>query len=106
MKEISRPEVPESDKPIVEQNIKKQVNFLSSQRKVKGLTMWEFDPLAMTLEEAKIEDVKVDFADKVYARKIHHKLIYKEGCVYIQALNKKNAYKKIAKRYKNFKMKN
>lgn len=84
---------------------------MGQQRKIKGLTMYEFNPLDMTLKPAEYKEVFPEFIPK--SPKVgnevevmgvpfvtHYKLIPKEGCIYIQALNKKNAYKKIAKQIK------
>lgn len=104
MKETEKIDTPEHDKVVIEQNVQKQVTLLGSQRKIKGLTMFEFDPIKLTLEPANYKDVQAELNGKTTL--IRHKLMMKEGCVYIQALNKRNAYKKIAKRYKNFKINN
>jgi hypothetical protein len=83
----------------ISQDIKKQVKFIGSQRKVKGLIMFELNPISMTLEPAKYKESVVRI-NKTGPNTIAHQLIVKEGCYYIQALNKKNAYKKIAKSHK------
>jgi hypothetical protein len=106
MKETQPLDTPESDKIIISQDVKKQITLIGSQRKIKGLTMFEFNPVALTLEPASFKESTVSITGKrVVDRKIVHKLIYKEGYVYVQALNKKNAYKQIAKSYSNFKQK-
>lgn len=106
MKELEHIETPEI---VIEQQIPNKITFLGSQLKIKGLTMFEFNPLSMTLVPAEYKEVKT-----VLNKKLHkswsfiiqteyttvHKLIPKEGCVYVQALNKKNAYKKILKAHK------
>lgn len=101
MKELHRTETPETDKVVVEQNVQKQIVFIGSQKKIKGLTMFEFNPKELTLEPAEFKESVAELSGT-----IHHKLVYKDGCIYVQALNKRNAYKKIAKRYKNLKLKN
>lgn len=95
MKDLDHIETPESDKIVIEQNIKKTIEFIGSQRKIKGLTMFELNLSAMTLVPATYKESNLVVGDKFNT--VVYKLMAKEGCVYIQALNKKNAYKKIAK---------
>ncbi len=110
MKELEQIQLPET---VIEQNIPKGIVFIGSQQKIKGLTMWEFDPTDVNnlkLEPAKFTEVKTQLLDKSKASPmsgtidtkfiIIHKIIFKEGCYYVQALNKKNAYKKILKHSK------
>lgn len=106
MKELEHIQTPEIQ---IEQNIPKKIEFLGSLKKIKGLTMWEFNPVAMTLVEAEYREVKTQINKKLHKSwsfivqteyTTVHKLIPKEGCVYVQALNKKNAYKKILKSHK------
>lgn len=105
MKDLNKVETPESDKVVISQDIKKTITFLGSQRKIKGLTMFEFNPIELTLEPAKYRETKVEVGTgKNPVNTLRHKLIYKENCIYLQALNKRTAYKKIAKRYKNLKL--
>lgn len=115
MKETERIETPENDKVVIEQNVQKQAVFLGSQQKIKGLTMFEFDPFKMTLEPAEYKASQIEFIKypsgydpSIISPQYEtvHKLVPKPGCIYIQALNKRNAFKKIAKKYKNFKLKN
>lgn len=60
--------------------------------------MFEFNPVTMSLAPAtfKEETVVINASGKPTVRL---KLVCKENCVYTQALNKKNAYKKILKQY-------
>ncbi len=108
MKDLNQIETPESDRIVIEQDIKKTIKFIGSERKIKGLTLFEFNPVAMTLEPAKYKEVKVEVINNAPLLKnqvrimevksvVHNKVIYKDDCVYIQALNKRVAYKKIAK---------
>ncbi len=103
MKETEKIDAPEHDKIVIEQNVQKQVTLIGSQQKIKGLTMFEFNPIKLTLEPATYKEVHAEVV--INRTIIRHKLVMKEGCVYVQALNKRNAYKKIAKQYKNFKLK-
>lgn len=95
MKETSKIETPETDRVEVVQDIKKEVKLLGSQRKIKGLTMFEYNPKDQTLEPAKFEEVNAELQGKVIV--VRNKLIYKDGCSYIQALNKRVAFKKLVK---------
>lgn len=95
MKETSKIETPETDKVVITQDIKKEVKLLGSQRKIKGLTMFEYNPKDQTLEPATFTEVNAELQGKAIV--IRNKLIYKEGCAYVQALNKRVAFKKLVK---------
>ena len=106
MNEFDKIESHETDRVVIEQDIKKNITFIGSQRKVKGLTMFEFNPFEMTLEPVKYSEQITGINSKVQNGIVQaeyttvYKLIPKEGCVYVQALNKRVAYKKIAKQTK------
>jgi hypothetical protein len=109
MKDLDKIETPESDRIIISQDIKKTIKFIGSQDKVKGLTMFEFNPLDMTLVPAVYKETAISYPGTGSKRgieklgKVVSKLIYKDDCIYVQALNKKTAFKKIAKTYRDFK---
>ena len=100
MRTIEPIETAENDKQVIQAEIKKNIKFIGGFKKIKGLKLFEFNAKNFTLEEAKYKESAVKIGE---GEVIHHKVIYKEDCVYIQALNKKNAYKKIAKSYHQFK---
>jgi hypothetical protein len=63
---------------------------------MRGHTLWDYDPETKVLIKAEYETV-VDTATNQTIRKV----ITKTGHDYFQALNKKNAAKKIAKAYRS-----
>jgi hypothetical protein len=75
-----------------EKQEKKEIKFLGSLRKIKGLTLFSCD------SEGNVDSV--DYKKSIYAldRKVTvHQVDYKPGYVYVQALNKKTAVKKFKK---------
>lgn len=77
---------------------KKQSVILGSVIKVPGHTMFEYNSADGTLEPAQFTEVMVETQFKKQHQQItRHKLVIKEGCVYVQALNRKNAVKKLIK---------
>lgn len=80
-----------------EQQQKKEIKCIGSQRAVKGLTLYEFNKTTKKIRRAefKKEDLVLNsLSDKVTLSK---KVVVKENCVYVQALNKSNAMRKINK---------
>lgn len=75
---------------------KKEVKLLGSQTKVKGHTLFEYNTKTREIKEATFKSQIVDFKSVTTESPDDRKtVIVKEGCVYIQALNKKNAIKKL-----------
>jgi len=88
----------------IEETVPKKSVFIGNMRKIPGLTMWEFNPVEFTLTEAKYKESKTEILSSVLPKSqpqmkygIIHSLETKEGCVYVQALNKRNAFKHLAK---------
>lgn len=84
-----------------EQEKKKEVKLIGKQRRIPGLTLWEFNKKTKDLEKAKFkkQDVILSTLDPTVVANstTHHKVEINEGCFYFQALNKKNAQKKLKK---------
>lgn len=99
MKELEPTKSKEPEVQIV-QDVKITPKFIGQVKKIKGLTMFEFDPVKMILLPAKYKETIVSIG-KHGDNKVVHKLIVSQGCYYVQALNKHNAYKKLAKIHKN-----
>lgn len=82
---------------------------LGSMNLRKGHTLYEYDVVSTELKPAEFEKgVSADFED-AHAKletgeKFNKKrrIIKKRGCIYVSALNEKNAYKKIIKISKQF----
>jgi len=102
MKELLKDEFQDSQIQIVEEKQqRKEIKLIGQQRKIPGLTLWEFDRNTKEIKKAeyKKQDVilrtlKVASDDTVKSNKV----VVNENCFYIQALNKKNAIKHL-KRY-------
>lgn len=100
MKEAIELEKSEKIEISIEQQEKKTVKLINSQRHIPGLTLWEYNENTKELNKAEYhkEDLVLDdFSDRVESR-VHRKRVHiKEGCQYFQALNRKNALRKISK---------
>jgi hypothetical protein len=83
----------------ISQEVRKHLQHIGTVKKIKGLTMFELNIKDMTLQPAIYKETVV-VVPKDGKSKIVNKLIVNEGCYYVQALNKKNAYKKLAKTHK------
>lgn len=87
----------------VEQQQKKEIKLIGNQRKINGLTLWEFNHKTKELQKAKYSKVDIELrslstrAEDLVNR---HKVVVNENCLYFQALNEKNAIKKINKKLK------
>lgn len=96
MKELQ--EIDSKVEIVEEQQQRKEIKLIGRQRRVRGLTLWEFNHKEKTLQPAKFH--KQDFAITALstspeALKISNKVVVNENCVYVQALNRKNAIKKL-----------
>lgn len=83
-----------------EQQQKKEIKLIDKQRKIRGLTLWEFNSTEKTLCPAEYKKVNYELkslSSQDQELVINHKVIVKESCIYFQALNRKNAEKKIRK---------
>ena len=90
------------DKNMIEKITKAEVEskkkHLGKIHMKKGLTLWEVNHETGVITQAEIEEVKDStynpFAQKQASRK---RVVAKENCFYVQALNMKNAIKKADK---------
>ena len=76
-----------------------------SQPLKKGHTLFEISLSDFTINEAKYEEVNVELSrvgEKANYKNIKRKVIQKENCIYISALNKQNALKKFQQQAKNY----
>jgi hypothetical protein len=87
---------PDSHKQIKQAEIKKQHNLLGSFKKIRGLTLFQMDVTTGKISKAKFEQRTVEYV----GQKKRNKLIAEENCLYVQALNFKNAKKKFTKKVK------
>lgn len=67
------------------------------QRKIRGLKLWEYNSSKNELKEAKFRrtNVVISCLNDSYDRTETHEVIVNENCVYFQALNRKNAERKL-----------
>ena len=69
---------------------KKQIKLIGSQRLIPGLTLWEFNTETKSLNKAKFKQTNYSLNGSKT-----HQVIIQDNCIYIQALNMKNALKKV-----------
>ena len=67
----------------------KQKDFVGSINVRKGQTLWEYEEETKELRPAAFQQTIVNLDGKV-----RHQLVTKKGCVYVVALNEKNAHRK------------
>lgn len=87
----------DSDDVRIEQVVKKKNEFhlIGSQRKVKGHTLYAFDIVTKELMVATVKrEILLGFDGNV---RYENKLTVEKNCIYFQALNEKNAKKKLLK---------
>jgi len=93
MKEFD--ELPTPDKTTEVREVKKQT-LLGQMVVQRGLTLFEYDPETKILEEANFSSVITEGMHlKKHKRQTHKILERKKGCIYFQALNRRNAIKKL-----------
>lgn len=83
---------------VAEKEQRKEIKLIGNQRKIRGLTLWEYNEKTNELKPAtfKKEDVVlISLAKTPEALQKRSNVIVKEGCIYFQALNKNNARKKL-----------
>lgn len=75
--------------------VEKKKKHLGKIRMIRGLTLWEVNYEEGTIVESKPEPIKNKaFVVGAQEQSANKKLVAKENCFYIQALNMKNAIKK------------
>jgi len=99
-----------SDKTVQEAPQEKEKKFIGGMRKRKGLKLYAFNLASNTLEEAKPSETITELTEQrhlIYGFKTgrqatitQNKYKFDEDIIYIQALNKKNALKKVNKALK------
>jgi hypothetical protein len=85
-----------------QQQQKKEIKLIGQQRKIKGLTLWEFNHKTKELKKAKYQKIDVNLkslSTKDEDINFNHRVIVNENCLYFQALNEINARRKINKRF-------
>lgn len=90
----------------------KKTKLISQMVSKPGLTTYEYNPITKVLVPAKFittflqndSDKQGLISSKKHENTVHKVLAYDDGCLYFQALNMKNAIKKMDKLNKEFKM--
>ena len=81
--------------PIVKEE-KRQVKFINSERKVPGHIMYEHNPATGEIKPATYKEAEIEFTGNLHTpSRTRLKLVVNDGCDYVQALNKRNAIKKL-----------
>lgn len=97
MKELLKDEFQDSQVEIVEEKQqRKEIKLIGQQRKVPGLTLWEFNRKTKELNKAqfKKQDILINTLKvSASASTKSNRVIVNEGCFYFQCLNRKNAMK-------------
>ncbi|MGR3218472.1 MAG: hypothetical protein ACUZ8H_01460 [Candidatus Anammoxibacter sp.] len=70
--------------------------FRETTKAYRGHTIFQFDPKTGKLTKANYEDI-YQHAKKIWDRRKIKKLVMMEGCLYVSALNEKNAFRKLNK---------
>jgi hypothetical protein len=99
MKELEQKN-PDKLEKVTQVSIEKQTKFIGSSKPMPGHTTFEVNYELKTIEKAIFdnpETIKFEDAKQLIKKKVPKKITVKKNCVYISALNKKNAIK-IAKR--------
>lgn len=83
---------------VAQQQIKKKERLIQRLFPHRGHTLFEFDRSTGKMEPAEYaeQDVLISWKNKSNPQ-VKRKVVIKEGFLYISALNKKNAYKQLAK---------
>lgn len=85
---------------VAEQQQKKEIKLVASQRKIRGLICWEFNEKTRELKPAeyrKVDFMLTSFDPNAVNLDMSYKVDVKEDCTYFQALNRKNAIKHLKK---------
>jgi hypothetical protein len=100
MKELTK-EFSETEVEIVaEKQQQKVIKLIDRQRKIRGHVLWEYNQKTYVLIQAKFK--KQDFhitsiVPSPSATTVSNKVQVNDNCLYFQALNRKNAIKKLNK---------
>lgn len=105
MKQFDNTDLEEEIEINVEQEQKNNVVFLGSRLKTPGHILWEYNLATKELNPASY--AKTTFTVTTFNRrvnmerllKLNNRVDIRQGCVYLQALNRSNAIKKLEKHY-------
>lgn len=88
--------LPDKDKTEFVKQVQQEYKYIGSIKYRPGSTLWQFNTETEELKPAKITvKEQLVWTSKDNCTKKTRSVIYKDKCVYVQALNRKNAEKKI-----------
>lgn len=95
--EIFKPNLfPDKDKTEFVKQVQQEYKYIGSIKYRPSLTLWQFNTEKGELKPAKVTvKEQLVLTSKDACTKKTHSVIYEDKCVYVQALNRKNAEKKI-----------
>jgi hypothetical protein len=100
MRELERPDKLEH---VIEQQQKKHIKLIGSQRRNRSLILWSFNTETKELKRATFQEGDTLYLtsfnpDQVVReiKRFYSRVIVEKDCIYFQALNKKNALRKLA----------
>lgn len=102
MKDLDQ-EIQKDQIDIIKPAVNYEQKLLGSKLLTKGLILWEFNVVDKTLIKAEYSENKIilNTLNKNDPNNVtKKKIIVKSNCIYIEALNEKNAVKKIIKQFK------
>lgn len=100
MKEVTKDFQENEVEIVAEQQQKKEIKLIGQQRKIPGHTLFEYNEVTKELIPAKFRpaSVMISYSSMEGSQTTTtHTVIINEHCLYVQALNKKNAFKKLTK---------
>ncbi len=97
MKELNTLQIDKTSQEI-QAPIKQEYKKVGSMRKIPGLTLYQFNLKDLSLTPVKIKSEVAIGLDKKVQRT--NKAEYSDKCIYLQALNYKNALRKVNKMIK------
>lgn len=81
---------------VAEQQQKKEIKHIGQQRKVPGHILWEFNEKTREVVRAVFKKTNITITGTSMSPESiteTHKVVVKENCSYVQAMNRKNAIK-------------
>lgn len=78
---------------VAQKPVEQKTKLIGSMRPQKGQICWEYNTQTKELTPAEFQITSVSFDTP----KVNKRILVKDGCVYVLAINKKNALKKVIK---------
>ena len=96
--ELIKKHQPTETKFVKQAEVKSEFKKIGSLQRTKGLTVFEFDIKNQVLKKAVFEEAQIKIGSGSNSDKIISKLIVKPHTYYFEALNLKNAIRKVFKK--------